>query len=337
MKKLLSIALVLVLILSLGTVAFADGDYTDVSTITITKHFKDTNGGVSPAETFTFSDFTQVDIKENSAATWPSTKPTITSIAYSEGNATADGTGTGAATATITLPTYTAVGVYTYSFTEVTPTTKTAGITYNSNTFYLVVTVVQDGTQKRVAAVHCEGSRDAGTYGTSPKTDIFDNSYESGTLAVTKSVTGNLGDKSKYFDVTVTFTAASGETINSTITYTGGKYGNTAVTVSNNTATIQVKDGDTVTFANVPEGVTWKVEEADYTSEANGKYDAATYTTQTATMTAGGQATCTITNNKDITVDTGISLDSLPYIVIAVLVVAALAVMMIRKRRYSED
>ncbi len=344
MKKLLSMALILVLILSLGTVAFAVDQaaattYTDVSTVTITKTYKAANGGVSPAETFTFSDFTKVSIRENSAATWPTALPTITSIAYAEGKATADGTGTGTATATITLPTYTAVGIYTYSFNEVTPTTKTAGVTYNSDTMYLVVTVVEQNGKVRVGAVHCEGATvtdGAVPANGSDKTDEFANTYESGTLAVSKTVTGNMGDKSKYFDVTVTFTAATGEAINSTITYTGGKY-TEAVTVSNNTATIQVKHGDTVTFSNVPKGVTWTVAEADYTAAANGGYDAAVYSTETAAMTAGGAATCTITNNKDVTVDTGISLDSLPYIVIAVLVVAALAVMIIRKRRYNED
>ena len=181
----------------------------------------------------------------------------------------------------------------------------------------------------RVAAVHCEGSHDKGTKGQEPKTDLFDNSYESGTLAVTKTVTGNLGDKTKYFDVKVTFTAATGEAINSTITYSGGKYAQ-AVTVANGEANIQVKHGDTVTFTNVPEGVTWKVEETSYTSEG---YDAATYSTQEKAMAAGAADTCTITNNKDVTVDTGISLDSLPYILIVAVVLGAAVVMVVNKRR----
>ena len=120
--------------------------------------------------------------------------------------------------------------------------------------------------------------------------------------------------------------------INSTITYTGGQY-SSDVTVANNTATIQVKDGDTVTFSNVPEGVTWTVSEADYIGEG---YDAASYSAESGTMTAGGAATSTITNNKEAEIDTGINMDSLPYIVIiGVVAVAALAFFM--KRRGSAE
>lgn len=99
--------------------------------------------------------------------------------------------------------------------------------------------------------------------------------------------------------------------INSTITYKGGQYTDD-VTVADNTATIQVKDGDTVTFSNVPEGVTWAVSEADYTGEG---YDAASISAESGTMTAGGADTSEITNNKAATIDTGINMDSLPYIV----------------------
>jgi len=344
MKKILAMILAMMLVLSMG-VAFADDDepttYTDQATITITKHYKNANGGVSPEETFTFSAFTPVSIAENPAAEWPKKAdetddlPTITSITYAEGDATTDGTGSGTKAATITLPKYEAVGVYTYSFTEVTPATPTAGVTYNSQTLYLVVTVIEQNGKVRVGAVHCEGNSTAGTYGKDPKTDVFENTYESGTLAVSKSVTGNLGDKSKYFTVTVTFTAEGEEEIKSTITYTGGKYEGTQ-TVTGNSAEIQLKDGDTVTFANIPEGVTWTVAEDDYTAEADGGYDAAQYSQTTGTMTAGGTDTSTITNHKDTQIDTGVIMQYAPYAVVLALVLAGAAMMVIR-RRPNED
>ena len=343
MKKILAMILAMLLVMSM-TAAFAAEDQ---ETVNIKKTYKAVNGGVSPAETFSFSSFTQVSIAENDAATWPETLPTITDISYSEGDATSDGTGNGTKTATITLPTYTAVGVYTYSFNEVTPTTKTAGVTYNSDTLYLVVTVVQDGDNKpRVAAVHCEGEISPSYEEGSTKTDEFENTYESGTLAVSKTVTGNLGDKSKYFDVTVTFTAADGEAIKSTIKYSGGKY-TTEQTVSGNTVTIQVKDSDTVTFTNVPEGVSYTVVEADYTKKADNTedYDAAVYansdntttTTGSGSIDAGDADTVGITNNKDITIDTGVILQYAPYIAILAVVLAGAILLIIRRRRNNED
>ncbi|MBR6212100.1 MAG: hypothetical protein IKQ64_03535 [Bacteroidales bacterium] len=321
MKKFLAIILAVVLMLSLSVVALADDEeFEDVSTITITKTFTDVNGGVSPAETFSFSDFETVEILENDAAEFPETLPTIDDVSFDEGEATAS------KTATITLPEYDAVGIYVYSFTE--EAGNTAGVTYNSDTFYLVVTVIEQDGKVRVAAVHCEGGYEAGTYGEEPKTDEFENTYESGTLEVTKAVTGKLGDKTKYFEVTVTFTPADGEVINSTITYSGGQYAQD-VTVENNTATFQVKDSDTITFTNIPEGVTWEVEEADYSNDG---YDT-TYDAATGTIAAGDADTCTITNDKDTTPDTGITLDSLPYILIGMVVLAAAVAMILNKRR----
>ena len=339
MKKLIALLLAMTMVLGMGaTVMAADGDQqpTDAGSVTITKIYKAPNGGVSPAETFSFSTLSCIEVKDaaEGVSIADAPIPTIEPVSYTKGEATTDGSGTGTKTAEITLPAVSAfpsVGVYTYKFNEKAGTT--AGVTYKTEDLFLVVTVIQGSDGKlRVAAVHCEGSHNKGTKGVAPKTDTFENVYESGTLAVTKTVTGNMGDQSKYFDVTVTFTAASGEAINSTITYTGGQY-EQAVTVENNTATIQVKHGDTVTFANVPEGVTWTVAETDYTGDG---YNAATYSKETDTIAAGDADTCTITNKKEQTIDTGINMDSLPYFVI-IGIVAAVAVVFFMKRRASVE
>ena len=53
-------------------------------------------------------------------------------------------------------------------------------------------------------------------------------------------------------------------------------------------------------------------------------------------MTSKGDVTVTITNTKTAEVDTGITLDSLPYILIVAVVLAAAVVMIINKRRNAE-
>ena len=53
-------------------------------------------------------------------------------------------------------------------------------------------------------------------------------------------------------------------------------------------------------------------------------------------MTAGGEDTAIITNNKEAEIDTGINMDSLPYtVIIGVVAVAALTFFM--KRRGSVE
>lgn len=340
MKKLIALLLAMTMVLGMGaTVMAADGDQQppDAGTVTITKIYKAPNGGVSPLETFTFSTLSCIEVTDVAAGVSIADAPipTIVPVSYTEGEATTDGSGTGTKTAEITLPAVSAfpsVGVYTYKFNEEAGTT--AGVTYKTEDLFLVVTVIQGSDGKlRVAAVHCEGSHNKGTKGDGTKKDDFENEYKSGTLAVTKKVTGNLGDQSKYFKVKVTFTAAAGKEIRSTIKYSGGSKGYENVKVQNNTAEIEVKHNDTVTFENVPEGVTWKVEESSYTADG---YDAATYSKETDTIAAGDADTCTITNNKEQTIDTGINMDSLPYFVI-IGIVAAVAVVFFMKRRASVE
>ncbi len=335
MKKLMAMLLVLTMVLGLSMTAMAeDTAYSDTSTITITKVFKDANGGKSPAETFSFSSLTCESVTDAAAGVTKDNAPipTIGTVEFTEGEATSDGA---KKEATITLPNYTSVGIYTYKFNEKAGTT--AGVTYNNDTaLYLVVSVIEQNGKIRVAAVHCEGSHNPNASG---KTDEFTNTYKSGTLKISKAVTGNMGDQTKLFNVKVTLEAPSGETVNSTITCSGGSdAGNNQTIAANWTGTkeisIKLAHQDTVTFTNLPEGVSWSVAEADYTSEG---YDAAVYSIQEGDIAAGDADECTITNNKVATIDTGISMDSLPYIVIIALVAVAAAAFFMRRRRSADE
>lgn len=327
MKKLISIMLALVFVFSMATVAFAaEGDgtttYTDASTVTITKVYKLANSGTtSPAETFTVTQQGDGRVTDGDATSAPALG-TITGATYSAGGATIEGA---TATITINLPQYDKVGVYEYTLKETAG--NTAGVTYWTNDIKLVVTVIQQEGRVRVAAVHTETEGD--------KTGSIVNTYSAGSLAITKNVTGNLGDTSKYFKVTVTLTGETGKNYADSYSVTGGSYTSNPTSIKIGEATdFYLKDDDTITIANLPYGVTYTVVEADY--QTTDKYDAPSYTfSDDGKKIDSPSDTVTITNNKTTNVDTGISLDSVPFILILA-VCAGAAILFVTKRRSVE-
>ena len=336
MKKLISLALALVLVLSMSTVAFAaeggETTYTDMSTVTLTKEYKLTNAGTtSPAETFSFSALTCTNVEDAGVGVTTSNAPvpTIASVSYTAGEA---GGENAKKDITITLPSYSAVGIYTYTFTETAG--NTAGVTYREDAITLVVTVIEQGGKVRVAAVHTEGDGEA-------KSGEFNNEYSAGSLVVKKNVTGIMGDQQKEFTVKVTFTAPSGKTVKEAITYIDGTETKTIAAGDGWTGSkeveITLKHDETVTFTNIPYGVTYTVVENDYTAEADGGYDAASYNFDDNNKKIDtASENVTITNNKDGNIDTGINMDSMPYILLLAVACMGLFVFISKKRMMRE-
>lgn len=319
MKKLLSIGLAAMLAFGLATTSFAEeaGDVTTPKDgiVTIHKVYKLENADTkSPAETFTLEQVGK-KVKDGDATEAPDLG-TITGATYKEGAATIRGT-TG--DITVALPEYTNVGVYEYTLKEVAG--KTAGVTYYDKDIKLVVTVVNDDNGKlRIAAVHTESTGEA-------KSDNFPNTYKAGELDVSKTVIGNLGDKNKYFEFKVTLTGENGKTYRDSYAVTGGS--NTAnpstIKIGEET-TFLLKHGDTITIANLPYGVKYTVTETaaeGYTTEKTG---------DTGKINAADQA-AKFTNTKEGSIDTGVVLNNMPYILVLAVLAAGVAVFIIRKRR----
>lgn len=321
MKKLLSLALALIMVLTLS-VAVAAAEHTDMETVTISVTYNATNEGTtSPAEGFVFAiantsvtDAASGVTKENMPT------PTVGSVTYAAGEAGNAGTMT--KNVTIDLPdNYTSVGIYTYTITP-TPGTN-AGVTYWAKPIKLVVTVIEQNGKTRVAAVHTEDEQEQ-------KSDDITYTYSAGSLAVTKNVTGNLGDRSKEFNVTVTFTAPEAGVVNSTISYVvDGETETIAPVWDGNTASVQIAlhHEETVTFTNIPYGVTYHVAEDSYEAE---DYKTS-YNKQDGTIGAASDAV-TITNKKENQVDTGIVLDSLPYILLIAVALVGVVAFTAKKR-----
>ena len=320
MKKLLSIGLAAMLAFGLATTSFAE-EARDVTTptdgiVTIHKVYKLENADTtSPAETFTLVQDGKGRVTNGDATEAPALG-TITGATYEEGAATVSGT-TG--DITVALPEYTNVGVYEYTLKEVDG--ETAGVTYYDKDIKLVVTVVNDNNGKlRIAAVHTESTGEA-------KSDNFPNTYKAGELDVSKTVTGNLGDKNKYFEFKVTLTGEEGKTYRDSYAVTGGSNTENPSTIKiGEETTFLLKHGETIHIENLPYGVTYTVTETaaeGYTTEKTG---------DTGEINAADQA-AKFTNTKEGSIDTGVVLNNMPYILVLAVLAAGVVVFIIRKRR----
>ena len=331
MKKLLSLALALIMVLTLSVAVFAADNQEASFNLTYKLENADTS---NPAETFTFT-FTNGQVTDAAAGTVAPSVPDAT-VSFDAGSATVDGfqKQVSVALGGVTWP---SVGIYTYDVTQKAGTT--AGVNYSDVTAKLKVTVARDDAtgEYYTAFVTLSLADDNNDGQTDVKTANFENTYSAGSLSVSKNVAGNLGDRTKYFAITVTLTGEGDKTYAATYPVTGGsKLVNgtddaAEATIPLDTpTTFYLKHGETFTISNLPYGVTYTVTEADYSSEdytqkivfsddANKKIDSASDTVD-------------ITNTKGTTVDTGVVLDSLPYILLIAVAVVGVVAFTAKKR-----
>lgn len=181
------------------------------------------------------------------------------------------------------------------------------------------------------------------------KDDKIENKYSVGALTVAKEITGNLSDPNKVFSITVTLTAD--DTVANDITIDGTNAtsvtGDTAKGWTNNTRTITftAKGGQSITIGNIPTGVKYTVAENEVTriaedtvtaqmdavNDANAYYVTGEVTT--AKEIGATTANETITNKKDISIPTGIALDTLPYVLIMAVAAIGAVTLVARKRK----
>ena len=159
----------------------------------------------------------------------------------------------------------------------------------------------------------------------------------SANLTVTKTVTGKLGDTNKAFTFTIT---KDGKPVNN-ITEDNIEVSDGAQWLNDGNGKFTLKDGATITFKNLPSGE-YKIVEDDYTGE---KYETS-YVVDSGDSQSGREAAVTMsgtnmtlafTNHCTLFPDTGVLLDTLPYIVILAVVAGGVALLMLRKRRKEDD
>lgn len=309
MKKFVAILLTLMLVLGVSGALAADTE-----SVVIKKAYKLVGAGSSPAETFTLVQ-TGSEVTNGDAGAAPALG-VITGATFDAGAATSEGV---TKPITVNLPEYDRVGIYEYTLKEVKG--NTAGVGYYDAAMKLVVTVVNgENGLERVAAVHTELAQGA------DKSDTFENTYSAGTLTVKKTVTGNLGDKNKEFDFTVTFAAPEGKDWTPAITLPTG-----AGMVEDNpmSYTFKLKHDGTATFGNLPAGVTYTVTETPVDG-----YTTTISNDGKGTIVAGlNEVTCT--NHKHGEIPTGVTTENLPYVLLIGFVVLAGAALLIKRKAHN--
>lgn len=348
MKKLFSTLLTLVFVFSLGSIAVADTDppvvapITDISSIEVPKWYGPING---PTTSFNF-EIEKLDVTDQGDDVnfgnmpVPSFETGDTPISFPVGGSDLT------RYATLNLPTYSSVGIYRYLIKEVVPSPAVPWVGYENRTMILQVQVLQGPNEFiRIPAVRFGTPVENEWVMEEGKGGQFENDYLAGELTLNKQVTGNLGDREKYFAFTIHFDAPEGFELDSIINISETSYENSdgdpgkpvSVTFGNDGADVIVylKHGETINFTNIPVGVSYTITEetySDYTTTNN--IDTANGLVATGNIAENEESDAVVfTNDKTTQVDTGISLDSIPYIMILGLAVLGISSLFLKRRK----
>lgn len=317
MKKILAMLLAVMMLLSVASVAMAEGD-----TATIKKNYALENsdtGSVAPATTFGF-EIVAEKIEDGPQGKTVDNMPALTATDVSFTTAEEKNI-----PITIDATAFPGAGVYTYKITEKIPAVadKILGVDYDVSTKYLKITIV-NGTN----GLELGGSILVNAAGEAAgKEDSFVNTYKAGMLTVSKTVDGNGSSQNDVFSFTVTFDKgeAAEQWINAIST--------NATKGEGNTYTFTLRHGESMVFENIPYGVNYTVTEAKAEGyecdKADGKVEG----------TIGAEnikATAAYKNTKNISIDMGVMLDSMPYVLVLAVVGAAVIALIAKKRRVED-
>lgn len=283
--------------------------------------------------------------------------PTIADVQFLAGDSTQTGTPAGekqkyaVKEATIDLRgvSFTAPGIYRYTITE------TAG---NSNG------IVSQGDAIRTLDVYVTYTDDSATAlevsgyflqdDTATKSTGFYSLYNTKDLILSKTVTGDQGDRDKYFEFTVKITGAVAGTqytvdlsgADETPTVDSEQKTNAAtLTADNGTvqATYYLKHGQSIKVQGLTPATKYTIAETSYVADGYTTENTVDTVKSAEALTTGEQTmgdtghTVVFTNDKDTggVVPTGLLLDVAPYIALVAIVAVGLVALVLSKKRRS--
>lgn len=346
-KKIGALLLAGTMMFSMGTSAFA----ADVPTVgkgeqaSIKKDFVMAEGIGTPDYTFKFN---------VEKVTKDAPEATINDITFDsqENGKTEEGIKTVSKDSNISFGKFPHAGEYVYTVTETDESVE--GVDYSTDTYTLRVYVKNGDNGPEIRNMTAEKGTSNGTDTNKVSEMKFTNTYrKNAPLEITKVTTGELADKTKDFDFTITITPSKTE---KNPTSYKGKIGNEEVTViAKQETTFQLHDGETLKFDSLPAGTRYVVAEKGasdgYTPSVtvieNG---ITTVTDKKASTDADGissadtQATNLVGENenkvsftntyKDVPL-TGIFMNNLPFVIVIGIAVLALGALAILKKQRS--
>ena len=274
---------------------------------------------------------------------------------------------------------YNTPGIYRYKITETASTapgitddveavrTLDVYVKYSneeSQTLAVDSYVLYEGIPTTDAQFAQDGSK--GQAATDTKSDGYVNEYTTYDLTLAKTVTGNQGDRDKFFKFTVEISNAvpgtvynviiptdgptetdleegdvlsgDGQNVNLNELTVGAAQGED--TTGSVTATYYLKHGQSIVIQGLTAGTKYEITETNYSTDG--------YTTTNTDNATDGKTTTkkdmpaedytvTFTNHKEGTVPTGILLETAPYLILGAVVVVGLVVLFATRRRRTRE
>lgn len=335
MKKFLSMMLALVLVLSMSTVAFAaegestwDGNYTATDPTTFNEIVKtySSENNVVVNETLSFTSTAQTNNPDGGTANLTVANLAVSSLTPG--------------TLAVTIPSLSMAGTYEWTIKETSG--NTAGVTYSNAEVHVIVLVAYDNTNHalKIANTTSYIKEENGE-----KAKTFDNTFKSGSFTVAKDVEGNMANENDEFEITVTLTSTKHIGTNVTLagtTVTPNQWTNNEGSYTCTSTLNYSEIGGAKTFSDIPDGVTVSVVENTNGNKMNGyTFDNTNGNKENnfSMNVADGDnnKAVVVKNTKGKEIATGITLDSMPYILMLAVVFMGLFVFFSKKRMMREN
>ncbi len=227
---------------------------------------------------------------------------------------------------------FTAPGTYVFHLKEEKGTNPNINYDDTEYDIYVVVSWPEDYPTHNTPVIQSIKAHDA--QGKKTDTASFTNSAaKNAGLTISKTVAGTAANTTDSFEYTLSVSGASGS-------YTVTKSdGTTAILTAGTDYSFSLMHDQNIVVANLPVGATYTVTETDTDYEESNKIDNVASNdghVASGTIKDGGD-TVAYKNTKGFGPDTGITMNTLPFVAVGVVAVAGGAALVISRRRHAGE